>query len=40
MQLFNEMNDGQMKTCGWSDRAWWVVQSVFLLSPEKGSGHV
>ena len=25
---------------GGGDRAWWVIESVFLRSPIRGSGHV
>ena len=30
------MNDAQMMMWGWDDRAWWVIESVFLRSPDKG----
>ena len=29
-------NDVQMMMWGWGDRAWWVIESVFLCSPDKG----
>ena len=32
----DEMNDVQMMMWGWGDRAWWVIESVFLRSPNKG----
>ena len=30
------MNDVQMMMWRWGDRAWWVIESVFLRSPDKG----
>ena len=32
VQSIDLMNDVQMMTRGWSDRAWWVIGSVFLPS--------
>ena len=29
------MNDVQMMMLRWGDRAWWVIESVFLRSPNK-----
>ena len=30
------MNDLEMMARGWGDKAWWVVESVFFHSPNKG----
>ena len=32
----NEMKDVQMMMWGWGDRTWWVIESVFHRSPDKG----
>ena len=29
------MNDVQIMLWGWGDRAWWVIEGVFLRSPDK-----
>ena len=29
------MNDVQMMMLRWGDRAWWIIESVFLRSPNK-----
>ena len=30
------MTDVQMMMLGWGDRAWLVIESIFLCSPDKG----
>ena len=40
VQLIDEMNDVQMMMWAWGDRAWWVIESIFLHSPDKGFWHV
>ena len=36
MQSIDEIRDVQMTMRGWGDRAWWVIESGFLQSPDKG----
>ena len=40
MQSIDEMNYVQIMPGGWGDRAWWVIESVFLHSSIRGYGHV
>ena len=36
MQSIDEINAVQMMKWWWGDRAWWVIESVFLHSLDKG----
>ena len=36
VQSIDEIDDVQMTMWRWGDRAWWVIESGFLHSPDKG----
>ena len=40
VQIIDEMTDVQMMMWAWGDRTWWVIESIFLHSPDKGFLHV
>ena len=40
VQVIDEMNDVHMMMWAWGDRTWWVIESIFLHSLDKGFWHV